>query len=89
MEEVLPFIKPVGYLSKAIEIKRLRNAKGESEEIKIISEGELPSKVSLNNLTYVLRKFEFNPKCCFRYLLYGHSSDSFSKKNIWALCEKK
>ena len=55
---------------------------------KIIFDGELPRKVRLCTLIYSVRKFEFNPKRCFRCSLYRHFLDSCSKKIICAFCGK-
>ena len=89
MEEVLPFIKPAGCQSKATEIKRLRNA-GENEQIKIIFDGELPSKVSLYILIYPVQNIEFNLKRCPQILAVRKSYVlSVEKKSFLAECPVK
>ena len=85
-EDVLPYLRSVGCQSKIIDLKRLRNADGETDQIKVIFDGELPNKVSYYNLIYHVRRFEFNPKRCFRCSQYGHSSDSCNKKIVCAFC---
>ena len=87
-EDVLPNLKVVGCNSKIVELKRLRNSRGETEQLKIVFDGHLPNKVGFDNLTYVVRKFEFHPKRCFRCSMYGHSADSCNKKITCAFCKQ-
>ena len=87
-EDVLPNLKVIGCNSKIVELKRLRNSGGETEQLKIIFDGNLPNKVGFENLTYVVRKFEFHPKRCFRCSMYGHSADSCNKKITCAFCKQ-
>ena len=46
----------------------------------------MPKKLSLNGLIYKVRRYEFNSKRCFRYSLYGHSSDCCNRKIYCAFC---
>ena len=87
-EEVLPYLKAVGSESsiRIVEIERITNKQGKTEQVKVIFDGDLPKKLSLNGLIYRVRRYEFNPKRCFRCSLYGHSSDSCNKKIYCAFC---
>ena len=77
IEEALPFIKPVGYQNKA---------EGETEQIKIIFDGELSNKVSLYNLIYPIRKFKFYQKILAVRKSYVLSVE---KKSFLAECPVK
>ena len=56
-EDILSNLKVICFNSKIVELKRLRNSRGETEKLKIIFNGNLPNKVGFDNLTYVVRKF--------------------------------
>ena len=84
--EVLPNPKVINSTSKIVEIKRIMNKEGPTEQVKVVFEGNMPKKMSLNGLIYSVRKFDFNPKRCFRCSLYGHSSDSCNRKIFCAFC---
>ena len=78
--EVLPHLKVINSPSKIIELKRILNKEGPTEQVKVVFEGNLPKKLSLDGLIYTVRKFDFNSKRCFHCSLYGHSSDSCNRK---------
>ena len=81
-KHVLPYLKVVNNEAniKIIDLERITNKEGKTEQLKIIFDGNLPKKLSLNCLIYRVRRYDFNPKRCLRCSLYGYSSDSCNRK---------
>ena len=79
---VFPHLKIVNNETniKIIDLEIIANKESKTERLKVIFDGNLPKKLSLNGLIYRVRRYDFNTKRRFRCSLYSYSSDSCNRK---------